>query len=202
MIRTASKSLAQDRENEDRIKVRKLDTTTLSAILADGAGGIGGGARAAELVVNTLSLHFPKDFGSLFDQILDLDRELKLDPRAGISTLASVYFDDNRFFGAVIGDSDALLIQKGALENLTPDKEVKPLLGDGEAFPTMFTGILDNSILILCSDGLSKYISVTNVLSICVRSNDPVTIVDDLVSAVELADGKLQDDVSVIVLMD
>lgn len=94
------------------------------------------------------------------------------------------------------------MIQDGNLTSLGAQKEVKPLLGDGEAFPTMFLDSLANSILLLCFDELSKYISVTDVLNIYARLDDPTSIVDDLIGALELPGGQLQDDVSVIVLMN
>jgi len=56
--------------------------------------------------------------------------------------------------------------------------------------------------LILCSDGLSKYISSSDTLKICSENDDPSDIVDKLINAVVLSNGLLQDDVSVVVLSE
>jgi len=151
--------------------------------------------------VDRLSKGLPADFASLFDTILELDRELQLDSLAGLSTVVAAYSVGPDFFGAIIGDSDALLITDGEIRNLAPEKEVKPLLGDGEAFPAVFSGSLVNSVLLLCSDGLSKYIPVSDVLDVCSRLNDPSSIADALLDRVELVGSQLQDDVSLIIIM-
>jgi len=201
MIRTASRSLAKKGKGQDRIKVSRIDSSTVAAVLADGAGGQVGGCRAADLVVDRLSKGLPADFASLFDTILELDRELQLDSSAGLSTVVAAYSVGSDFFGAIIGDSDALLITDGEIRNLAPEKEVKPLLGDGEAFPSVFSGSLVDSVLLLCSDGLSKYIPVSDVLDVCSRLNDPSSIADALLDRVELIGSQLQDDVSLIIIM-
>ena len=202
MIRIASRSQAKQGKGQDRIKVSRIDSSTVAAVLADGAAGVSGSARAAELVVEKLSQELPADYASLFDSILDLDRRLQVDSQAGLTTVVAVYAVGAEFFGAVIGDSDALLVTSGEIRNLGAEKEVKRLLGDGEAFPTMFSGSLTNSVLLLCSDGLSKYIQLSDVLDICSRLDDPSSIADGLLGSVELVGTELQDDVSLIVVMD
>ena len=203
MIRIASRSQAKQGKGQDRIKVSRIDSSTVAAVLADGedeAAVVSGGARAAELVVEKLSQELPADYASLFDSILDLDRRLQVDSQAGLTTVVAVYAVGAEFFGAVIGDSDALLITNGEIRNLGAEKEVEPLLGDGEAFPTMFSGSLTNSVLLLCSDGLSKYIQLSDVLDICSRLDDPSSIADGLLGSVELLGTELQDDVSIVVM--
>ena len=202
VLRSAGRCLAQHGEGQDRIKIIHSDSRKVSAVLADGAGGVIGGDRAADLVVKKLAKDSPADFAALFDWVLEVDRQLKLDPLAGLSTVVCIYTDGSQFSGAVVGDSDALLIREGEVSNLAPEKELKPLLGDGEAFPTVFSGSLKDSVLLLCSDGLSKYIAASDVVDICTQHHDPSTIVDKLIDAVSLPDGELQDDVSVIVISE
>lgn len=200
MVRYAHRSLVHTGKGDDRVKVVELGENTVCAVLADGSGAVSGGRRAAELVVDKLSQKRPEDFGDLFDSILALDSQLKRDSQAGLSTVVSVYTMGLSFIGAVVGDSEALLIQDGKVSNLAPDKEIQPLVGDGEAFPTVFTGSLEGAIMLICSDGLSKYISAADVLSISSQLTDPVAIVDELINVIDLPEGELQDDVSVIVI--
>ena len=200
VLRSAGRCLAQQGEGQDRIKIIHDDSREVSAVLADGGGSVIGGDRAADLVVKALAKDSPEDFAALFDRILELDLPLKLDHLAGFSTVVSIDTDCNRLNGPAVGDSDALLVREGKVSNLAPEKELKPLLGDGEAFPTVFSGSLEGSVLLLCSDGLSKYVAASDVVDICSRHPDPSTIVDELIEAVSLPDGKLQDDVSVIVI--
>lgn len=104
MIRTASRSVAQTGKGEDRIKVSDCDSSTITAVLTDGAGGTSGGGRAAGVVVDSLFRICPADSGELFDMILELDHQLKMDTYVGLSTVVSVYADGANFIGAVIGD--------------------------------------------------------------------------------------------------
>jgi len=202
MIRSAGRTLAQSGGGEDRIKIIQFDSKTIAAALADGAGGSSAGGRAAGYAVENLTQKHLTDYGELFDTILKLDHHLKVDPFAGLSTIVSIYTNELNFIGAVVGDSDALLIRDGMVSNLAPNKELQPLLGDGEAFPSVFSGSIENSVLILCSDGLSKYISSSDTLKICSENDDPSDIVDKLINAVVLSNGLLQDDVSVVVLSE
>jgi len=201
MISYASRVLAQSGEGEDRVKIKLFGSDNISAVLADGAGGVTDGGNAADLVVNTLSLEHITDFGVLFDSILEVDHLLKFDGNCGLSTVACVYTNGLEFIGASVGDSDVLLYRDGELENMASVKELKPLLGDGEAFPTVFAGSLDRAILLLVSDGLTKYISVSDVLEICMRFDNAEMIRNELLDSIELPNGQLQDDVSVVVIV-
>jgi len=107
MIRYAHRSLAKNGGGTDRIKVVEFDANTLCAVVADGSVAVSGGSRAADLIVEKLTQSQPEDFGSLFDSILELDSQLKIDPQAGLSTAVVVYTTGWSFNGAVVGDSEA-----------------------------------------------------------------------------------------------
>ena len=201
MISYASRVVARRGEGEDRVKINLSGAERISAVLADGAGGIAGGGSAADLVVSRLVLQHTTDFGFLFDSILEVDNLLQSDPSCGLTTVACVHTNGLEFIGGVVGDSDVLLYRAGELENLAPQKEFKPLLGDGNAFPTVFAGSLDHALLLLVSDGLTKYISSSDVLEICSNLADPEKIINELINSLELPNGQLQDDVSVVAIM-
>ncbi len=202
MTRFAQRTISATALGQDKVKVTQCSSCKVVGVLADGIEQVPGGQMATEVVVNTLSQSWPDDFASLFDSLLALDYQIKVDNAAGLANALCVYVNETDFIGAVVGSSEALLISSRMLKNLASEKEIQPVLGDGEAFPTVFSGSLKGAVLLLCSDGLSKYISVEAVIEICSRLDNPESIVDELLDAMVLPEGELKEDASVIVLAE
>ena len=160
--------------------------------LADGAGGTSGGRDAAERVVaEARSL----GTGSALDLLRGLDQRLA--QTTGGQTTASVVrlFAHGAVDGASVGDSETWFADDDGWSELSDGQQRKPLLGSGRASPTPF-GHPPVARLLLCSDGVSKYVKWNDVIALLERESAdfPWRLAD----AARLRSGALQDDLSLL----
>lgn len=164
-------------------------------VVADGAGGSGGGAAAAEALVRAV-LDAPTigDGDGWVEVLRAVDRSLVL----GETTAVIVQLVGERIFGASVGDSGALVIdRRGEWQELTGDQRRKPLLGSRRAVPVPFAARLGAGTLLLASDGLLKYADPARIAA--VAGGDPlVDVPRRLIDLVRLRSGALPDDVAVV----
>lgn len=180
--------------NEDRaahFAVQDVETFAL----ADGAGGTGLGAVAAECVIREAQALALGRHRSATEALLRADAELA---RLGcLSTGVIVQVRDGNISGASCGDSVAWLIDGDHVLELTELQSRKPLLGDGGT-PVSFGTIGFSGVLMLASDGLVNYSSRQPVLEYVAAGS-----VEDAAKAVaelpRMKSGAYQDDVSVII---
>jgi serine/threonine protein phosphatase PrpC len=168
--------------------------------LADGAGGVGGGARAAqvavELALESAFVIDPRD-GSAWCQLLArIDAELGADPDAGEATLVVAAVWEGGLVGASVGDSGAVLFGD-ALLDLTEHQHRRPLLGTGMAQPVPFQASAASGTLLLASDGLLHYTQPDAIHRI-IRGPDLQQAAHALVQSVRLPSGALWDDTCVL----
>lgn len=121
---------------EDRVHVERCGTRTL-AIVADGAGGSGSGAAAAELTCSLAAKRFRTGDTATADDwarcLYAIDQALV---RAGGQCTAVIAeISAGRVFGASVGDSGAWMFTGKATLDLTENQHRKPLLGSDEACP-------------------------------------------------------------------
>jgi serine/threonine protein phosphatase PrpC len=174
-------------------------------VIADGAGGVSGGAEAADLVVSaarTLDQQLqsiePDDLVQFLEQ---LDIKISRTDSAGESTALIAVVRDARVLGASVGDSEAWLLSGGSVIDLTSVQVRKPLIGSGEARPTSFGPFSLGGRLVLGSDGLFKYCPRAKLLETTLTA--PIeSAADDLAALVKLPSGDLFDDVAVIVFTE
>ena len=108
--------------------------------LADGAGGTGNGAVAAECLIAFVTKQ-SKEAASVdwFAALCAFDDELSARPTGGQTTGVVAFIDSERVRGASVGDSSAWLIApSGRMTDLTAAQRRRPLLGTGEALPVEF----------------------------------------------------------------
>lgn len=195
MLTVAIRVAASDR-NEDRAAHQAAGNREL-LLLADGAGGLSGGAAAAELAVNA----FPPCWSTTadpVDAIAILDQVVAEDHRAGETTFVFAVVHSGTLRGASVGDSGAWLVRPdGTLLDLTAGQRRKPLVGSGAAVPISFGPHAIEGRLLLASDGLFKYATRERIIA-AVRIADLERAVDTLVALPRLPNGKLQDDVAVV----
>ncbi len=187
-IRAVAASADQDR-------VRHVSSNGIDIIiLADGAGGLSGGAEAAELVVR-------HDFGSCLSapacaaQLTALDAEISTNRAAGETTAVVAMVHGGIVCGASVGDSGAWLLGDGGIIDLTQHQRRKPLLGSGSAVPEAFGPIALAGRLLLASDGLLKYVAPDRIYRLG-RGEHLERAAESLVAAARLPGGGLQDDLS------
>ena len=179
-------------------------------VVADGAGGIGGGAEAAEYVVRKVEDAVDSAEGledsALWSRLLaEADAGLLDDLESGETTAVVAACSPTRIVGASVGDSGCwLLTGRGASPegpaeavHLTHHQQHKPLLGSGRALPIPFESGFPEGTVLVASDGLLKYSSMARIVPVVLGSAVDVAV-DKLVDLVRLRSGCVQDDVSVI----
>ena len=183
---------------EDRLRVFDAPVG-LVLVVADGAGGIGGGAEAAEAAVRiarqgAFTLSTPDACSKL---LYNIDTEISKLSSGGETTCVVAVVSLTEIYGASVGDSIAWLILDGGIVNLTEYQMRKPFLGSGTAHPVSFSRTRSPAKLLLASDGLVKYATAERI-SQCVLQTDVNTAARDLIEMVRYPSGKLPDDVAVI----
>lgn len=181
---------------EDRaVAIARGDGVVLA--VADGAGGTGGGARAADAVIAAVidALRAAPTPPSWPDALAALDAALpRLGPGQATAVVVEVTAAGLR--GASVGDSGAWLIDDD-LVDLTADQRRKPLLGAG-ATPVAFTaGPLADRTLLLASDGLWRYARPADIVA-AARRTDLADAAAALLALVRLPSGGLPDDVAIV----
>jgi serine/threonine protein phosphatase PrpC len=191
---TTSITVAYQQQCEDRVKVIELDGGVVIAV-ADGAGGTGAGAQAAETVIRevTASASLEHDAESWCDILRQTDYRVGV----GQSTCVVVARSRRGIVGASVGDSKAWLLEGDDLNDLTKSQVRKPLLGTGEAQPVGFSHPLSEGLLLVCTDGFCNYVRRDTLLREILWI-DFAVLARKLVEMVRLPSGDLWDDVGIV----
>ncbi len=179
--------------NEDRAATfSNADTAVF--VLADGAGGVGSGARAAEVVVYEAQALIHGHHKSALAALAAA--ETRIEAFGGMSTGIIVLLRHGQLTGVSCGDSKAWLFSKNRVLELTSNQIRKPLLGSGgtlvEFGPEPFNGRL-----LLASDGLVNYAQASKIACNAVLENihEAATSLAELP---RLKSGKFPDDVAIL----
>lgn len=177
----------------------------LVVVVADGAGGVPGGAAAAdrvlELVERTLGQGAFDPFTWSWAELLrQADAMLDSDRTCGETTAVVVAVSGGRLVGASCGDSAAWVVEGDAYDDLTARQHRKRRLGSGRAEPVAFERASFVGTLLVATDGLFSYAKPTDVCACALESN-----LDGAASRlVELArlprSGDLLDDVAIVLV--
>jgi hypothetical protein len=154
-------------ENEDAVEVCRHggDSALWICCLADGQGGQPGGARAAQVAVQTaLAEALAQPPRALLkppiceDIVRAADQEVYTDPQAGFTTLVICVVRDRLVCGASCGDSAAVVVQGDDSVVLTAEQRSHPAVGSRAARGVSFYLELDPPWhLCAVSDGVWKY---------------------------------------------
>jgi serine/threonine protein phosphatase PrpC len=197
MIVRAATKIESGGRGEDRLVVER-NGDQLLIVVADGAGGTGGGAAAAQAVCDAAVASWREDSSpNPWDARLKaIDAWLVGAASGGQTTMVVAEVVDGRVRGASVGDSAAWMLTRNDIRDLTADQVRKPLQGTGAAVPTAFEAPLQDRLLI-GSDGLFKYVRPERIVEL---ASHPVLdeAVAGLVDAARLKNGRLQDDVAVV----
>lgn len=205
MLTLAHKIENGDR-GQDRIAIDHHKNNWI-IVVADGAGGTGGGAEAAQAVCDGIITEFRTHITEL-DNILwgaslkALDQKMLRTCNGGLTTAVVVAINNGRVSGASVGDSMAWLLSDTDMIDLTKYQLRQPLLGSGEASPIGFRPIFMNGRipygrLLVGTDGLFKYAQPDRIVTLARNDNlEKATI--SLIDAVRLRSGALPDDVAIV----
>jgi len=187
-------------QSEDRLLVQELPIG-LIVIVADGAGGISGGARAAELFIEHVrsrvasALFEASAEQAWADLLLDADHKVAADPTAGETTGIALLVANAGITGASAGDSEAWIVGQEGADVLTTAQKRKRL-GTGKAVPLAFHRASWCGTLMVATDGLFAY-AQSEVLCEILDGDDLQAAAHRLVASVQLPSGGFPDDVTV-----
>lgn len=177
----------------DRAAVIELSGGVAIAV-ADGAGGTGDGAIAADAVIE--AVRDATEHTSWASLLVDVDRDAKR-LKGALTTAVIANVTSRGISGASVGDSIAWVIRGTTIEDLSDGQLRKPLLGDG-CIPRKFRSrSLGSATLLVATDGLWRYASQSAIVRIASRP-DLRDAARALIELVRLPSGALQDDVAVV----
>jgi serine/threonine protein phosphatase PrpC len=169
-------------------------------VVADGTGGAGDGAAAADLALarirgsvldDTFDLLAPAAWQRLFGAI---DRELVA---IGETTAIAVVLAPGILVCVSAGDSEAWNVRPDAVDRLTTGTD-KARLGSQHANPSTLVQRELEGRLIVASDGLFRHAPDERIIA-ATRSERIGAIGDVLVESLRLSSGELPDDVAILV---
>lgn len=179
---------------EDRAEVF-VSPERIILVVADGAGGSGAGAIAAESLVREVghefsTIHSANDWVRLLSQI---------DARIGEGETTAVVVDIRPYgiAGASVGDSRAVIFDGDLLVELTSKQIRKPLLGSRNALPVGFTYGPLSGVLLAGTDGYFNY-AKDDATAKVIFQTDFLAIPRKCIEAVRLPSGDYWDDVALI----
>jgi len=190
---------AGGRELQDRVETFHLGSSHV-LVVADGAGGMSGGAEAAEYVVRRVrELVSPIMFSpdGMSQLLIRLDREMAAAGSYGETTCVVVAVVEGGIVGTSVGDSGAWLISQSEADNLTAAQCRKPFVGSGRAIPVGFSRGSLRDTLLIASDGLLKYTSVECIVAAS-QAADLDDATNNLIKLVRYPSGSLPDDISIL----
>jgi hypothetical protein len=174
--------------------------STLLLVLADGAGGLSGGAEAAEFVIQQVKTEIGSaalSAEALGNLLSSVDQKMAVIGAYGETTCVLAAVSESDIVGASVGDSGAWIISESGVDNITANQHRKPFIGSGRVNPVGFSRGPLHGTLLVASDGLLKYSSPARI-SAAALSLDLEKAVRNLVGLVRLPSGTLPDDVSIL----
>jgi len=178
---------------EDRFHVCSIGDAVVIAV-ADGAGGLGHGDRAADIFIEAVGGYTsrdPFDMRAWTELFARCDTDVR---RIGGETTALVVIVGALVAGVSVGDSEAWVVGD-EIDRLT-EKQSRARLGAGRARPTPFRRRSLDGVLVVGTDGLFKHASRDAIASACTKA-DPAR---RLVEATRLPNGGHSDDTTVLIV--
>jgi serine/threonine protein phosphatase PrpC len=199
LFATSSITAASGAVGHDHVGViHRTDSVVL--VVADGAGGLTGAAKASASIVARVA-ELAETATEVIDPLrwVSLLHELDLAlAGSGESTVVVVALDGHGFLGgASAGDSRAWLVGDGDAVDLTEKQARRPLVGSGRAVVTPFYRAKAVGSLLMGTDGLFDYAPRARLLQ-CARQENLVAAAAEMVDAARLPSGRLQDDVGLV----
>ena len=201
MPRFATESASGRASTEDRALLAPIEAGWL-VVVADGTGGISGGARAAELLIRGVReaarTGFDTTDPAAWAALLDtLDDVIADDSDAGETTGVALMVTSGLVVGASCGDSRAFLFftPAGARE-LTGQQPRKPRLGTGHAQAQPFCAEA-HGVLVVGTDGLFDYVKLDDISRTILAA--PAGSADVLIRLVLERHRSPPDDIAVVV---
>ena len=185
------------RNSEDRGAVFE-DERSLVVVVADGAGGMRGGATASDALVGAVRSS-EWDIDSTWASIFRATDENLAAHLAGETTGVAVALTAVELVGVSAGDGQRGVGRRRDLDRRTDERPGEARLGSGRAVPTPFRRARLDGTLVVATDGLFKYASADRIVAV-VNGSPFADVARALTELVRLPSGSFQDDVGVVVV--
>jgi serine/threonine protein phosphatase PrpC len=192
------------RKSEDRAEVFERGADVV-VVIADGAGGLAGGAAASGALVEdvrskvedrALDVHDAQSWVHVFRTT-----DAKLAARmVGETTGVVVVVGAHQLTGVSAGDSEAWLIHSRSIDYLT-ESQKKARLGSGRAEPIQIERRAVEGWLVVATDGLFKYAAAEDIAVAVRAGGDAPAIVRHLARLAQTPSGTYHDDLGVVVVI-
>lgn len=185
--------------SDDRVGVWEHADALVVAV-SDGAGGMGGGGRAATLVIEAARAVRPtRRSESLCGLLRALDAVVHADRAAGEATAALAIVSEARVVGASVGNSAIWLFGGERYVELTGGAD-RRRVGSGRVAPRGFAHAAETPFRILAAtDGLFEYVAMNAIIESAAHG-DLEDATDRLVGLARLHPGALPDDVGIVLV--
>ncbi len=190
--------------SEDHAEVIELHDS-LVIVVADGAGGMRGGATASDAFVTAVqsgagkSAFDPYDLRAWLEIFKTTDAELS-GARSGETTAIVVVVGPHAILGVTVGDSEAWIIAPRRIDRLT-DGQSRQRLGSGRANPMAFHRRTLDGALVVATDGLFKHARADQITAASSRDGVAAkSLAERLVTLPRLPSGDYPDDVAIVVV--
>jgi serine/threonine protein phosphatase PrpC len=190
------------RLSEDRAEMFPIGESIV-VVVADGAGGVRGGAMASNAVVEAVRAKVASapldlyDMEDCFRVFRAVDADLARSPTGGETTAVVIVVGPRGIAGVSAGDSEAWLVGDG-VDTLTEGQD-RARLGTGRARSTSFRRHAPQGLLVVATDGLFKAARSESIVACC-AGDDVAGIAKGLVELPRLPSGAYADDVAVVVV--
>lgn len=198
-MRFSTATASHRKNSEDRLSVIQLGDGWVIAV-ADGTGGISGGAQAAELFIAGVERFARDDRGigdpaAWVDLLEAIDAEIDASPSGGETTgVALAVTSTGHLVGASCGDGRAWFMTRDTAHELTSNQRRAPRLGTGRAVVEPFSSHAYGT-LVIGTDGLFDYVAIDAIRSSVAHGADA----EALIALVRDRHRILPDDVAVVV---
>jgi serine/threonine protein phosphatase PrpC len=186
---------------EDRAAVVHVPAG-LVVVVADGAGGTGSGAAAADALcarVVAAAQSGARGADAWAACLREADRQARTSGVLGDTTAVVLEVTESGVCGASVGDSEAWIVHSAEVVELTAGQRRKPLIGSGQASPVSFGPTAWSGRLLVATDGLIKYASARH-LAAAASLDGLEDAARALVERVRLPSGALPDDVALVLI--
>jgi PPM family protein phosphatase len=175
---------------------------TLIVVVADGVGGIHGGAtasRALVAAVRSADAASPLDDARYWTDVFRSTDAALAKTSAGETTGVVVSVNESGLVGVSTGDSEAWVVRQHDVDDLTVGQNVKQRLGSGQVAPTAFARGRLAGVLLVATDGLFRHAS-RDIIARIVRESPIGLAAERLIELVRLRSGKFSDDVAAVLV--